>query len=314
MSIRRLRHFIVLAEEGNFARAAARIGMRQPPLSQSIARLEREYATLLFKRGASGTTLTPAGLALLPEARAAVAAADRGAAMVAAAARGHLPIRVGLVHAALWEALPRLLALAEGEEIQIQFEQMSTNAQLTALAEGSLDLGFVSPPFSAPARMATIFCGEEPVVAALPSAQFPPAASSVDLADIAGRLVHFPRRMGPVLHDAILAMFETAGIAPHVVHESPEMMTTLALVGAGAGVSFVPACLARCLQMRGVIYRPLANVRNVPVWPLCLAHMPQPASSPAARLLSAWRRALIAGENQPGMDFLDKQPYKPRNI
>ena len=312
MSLQRFRHFLALAEERNFARAAALVGIRQPPFSQSIARLERECGASLFQRGATGTSLTAAGRALLPEARAAVAALDRGLSLTRSATLPEQPVRVGLVHPALWEGLPALLSAARGEGLAVAFEQMATNDQLTALAQGRLDLGFVSPPFAAPARLQTEAASEEALVMALPAAWAGDDEDDIALDAVANRLILFPREQGPVLHDAILAMFRTAGLEPRIVQETPQMTTTLALVAAGIGASFVPASFARNLAARGVAYRSIRTTTGVPVWPLALAHMPLAAESPAARLLLAWRRGQRGEKDHAGMDFPGEQFYKPR--
>lgn len=288
MSIQRLRHFIALAEEGHFARAAARCSIRQPPFSQSISRLERDCGTSLFIRAAAGTTLTPAGTAMLPEARAAVAAFDRSLILARRATQVAQPVRIGVVHAALWGILPTLLAIARTEEIPVELTQMRTNEQLDAVADGRLDLGFVSPPFAAPARMRTLPILDEEIVVALPASRFPQADATIALAEIADRLVMFPRQQGPTLHDAILALFATQGLSPRIVQETPEMMTTLALVAAGVGSSFVPASVARNLPAVGIAFRRIGDDVRSPAWPLALVSMPLPATSPAGRLFGAW--------------------------
>jgi DNA-binding transcriptional LysR family regulator len=290
MSIQRLRHFIALADEGNFARAAERCGIRQPPFSQSIARLEHDCGAALFVRAAAGTTLTQAGEALLPEARVTVTAFDRGIALARNTRRATRPVRIGLVHAALWGIMPDLLAMARAEGIAVELIQMRTNDQLEALADGQLDLGIVSPPFAAQARMRTLPIRGEKILVALPASQFPQTQETVALAEIADRLVMFPRQQGPALHEAILALFTAQGLSPRIVQETPEMMTTLALVAAGLGASFVPTSVARGLPALGVHYRTIADDVTVPTWPLALAYMPLQATSPAGCLLAAWRR------------------------
>ena len=290
MSIQRLRHFIALAEEGHFGRAAERCGIRQPPFSQSIARLERDCAAPLFLRAAGGTTLTPAGEALLPEARVTVSAFDRGNALARRAAKAGQPVRIGLVHAALWGVMPELLAVARGEGIAVELVQMRSNEQLAALADGRLDLGVASPPFALPARMQTRPILGEEIVVALPASLARAAGDTIALAAIADDLVMFPERQGPVLHAALLALFAIRGLTPRIVQETPEMMTTLALVAAGVGAAFMPASVAQSLPAVGIVYRRIADDVTLPAWPLALVHMPMQATSPAGRLLAAWQR------------------------
>src|SRR5437016_1841424 len=134
MAIQRFQYFLAVAESANFGRAAARIGMKQPPLSQSIRRLERDLGVTLFERSGKGATLTAAGGAFLPEARAAIEAAERATALARAAASGHAPVRIGVISVALWETLPALLRSADGAGIRVEFAQLTTNEQLVALA------------------------------------------------------------------------------------------------------------------------------------------------------------------------------------
>jgi DNA-binding transcriptional LysR family regulator len=289
MSIRRWFHFLAVADAASFGRAAVQIGMKQPPLSQSIRRLELDLGVTLFERGAKGVKLTKAGEAFLPEARAAVSAAERATALARAAASGHKPVRVGVISVALWEVLPDLLRAAQGANIPVRLEQATTNEQLLALGNGKLDLGLVAPPFEAPARLRTTTLTNESVVVAVPSTLTPKGVKTVTLSAISERLILFPRAEGPTLHDAILAMFRTHGLIPKIVLESPRMLTTLALVAAGCGASVVPAALARSLSINGVEFHDLERSHDVPTWPVAFAHMPLSAGSDTAKLLARWR-------------------------
>lgn len=291
MNLQRYRHFLAVAETGHVGRAAERLGMRQPPLSQSLQRLERDLGVTLLERTPHGVRLTAAGEAFRPEAQAALAAAERAAMLARAAGTAPAPVRVGVVSLALVETLPGLLAAARDAAIPVSVHALSTNAQLAALADGRLDLGLVSPPFEAPARLRVATIADEPILAALPAAEAGPADVPVALEAIRDRLILFPRADGPALHDAILALFRMRGLAPRIVQETPaDMLTTLALVAAGIGVSFAPAAIARTVAIAGVAFRPLATEGPVPGWPVALAHMPLAARSPAARLLARWRR------------------------
>src|SRR5215472_6392192 len=123
MTIQRFRHFLAVAAEGHFGRAAARLGMKQPPLSQSIRRFERDLGVALLERTPTGARLTRAGEAFLPEAQAAVTAAERAVALAREAASPRSQVRVGVVSVALWEILPSLLRAAQMAEIDIELEQ-----------------------------------------------------------------------------------------------------------------------------------------------------------------------------------------------
>jgi DNA-binding transcriptional LysR family regulator len=299
MSLQRFLHFVAVAEEANFGRAAARIGIKQPPLSQSIRRLERDLGVTLLDRGPKGVTLTKAGEAFLPEARAALAAAERAAALARSAASVRTPVRIGVISVALWEALPALLEVAREANIPVRLEQRTTNEQLAVLASGALDLGFLAPPFEAPTRLRMISLASEPIIAAVPSKLVTEDSGTIPLDLIAQQLVLFPRAEGPALYDAILAMFRTRGLTPKVVQESPRMLTTLALVAAGCGASLVPAALTRSISVKGVEFRNIEQTHGVPAWPLAIAHMPLSAGSDAAKLLARWRPSALKRQREP---------------
>lgn len=287
MNLQRFQHFIAVAEEGS-TRAAARIGIKQLPLSQSIRRLEQDIGVALFNRTLLGVTLTKSGEAFLTEAREALAAANRAAALARDAQRPQHWIRLGVVSLALFEILPDLLALARSLKLTLDIRYMSTNDQIAALANGKLDISVLTPPFDAPARMKVTMLEDEPLVAALPT---PMAGSipSVSLSAIHADLLLFPRQDGPALYDAIVNMFRTAGLPLTNAQETPaSMLATLALVAAGTGASLVPAAVARNVSMKGLTFRLLACIEVIPTWPVALAHMPLSVSSPAARLLKSW--------------------------
>lgn len=291
MNLQRFHHFIAVAEEGSFTRAAERIGMRQPPLSQSIRRLEAEVGADLFVRTPFGATLTRSGAAFLAEAREALAAAERAIDLARAANRPGKPaVRLGIVSLALFELLPELVAAARDSELTLDVHYVSTNDQVVALANGTLDLGLLTPPFSAPRRMKVTPIAEEQLVAALPAA-LAGGGPSISLAALEPHLILFPRREGPTLHDAITDLFRTAGFPLTKRQEVPaSMLATLGLVAAGAGASLVPAVVARNVSVNGLEFRQLDCAGPVPTWPIALAQMPLSAESPSARLLRAWGR------------------------
>jgi DNA-binding transcriptional LysR family regulator len=289
MDIQRFRHILAVAEEGNFARAAVRLGMAQPPLSQSIQRTERALGVTLFKRTRKGVYLTAAGQAFVPEARAAVAASERAEALARAAA-SHRPVRIGVATPCLWGPFPELLRIAHKSQIQIEIIEASTGDQLEAMEHGRLDLGFLSPPFDAPARMHVIDVSTDPLIAAVPKT-LAAGYDAIPLALLADRLILFPQRQGPSLHTSIMHYFSIHGLRPTIVQEVSDLMPTLVLVAAGLGSTLVPSALARRLSLREVAFRPLAESDELPAWPLAIAHMPLSAGGDVAKLLNLWKRA-----------------------
>ena len=296
MNLQRFRHFVAVAESKNFGRAAERLGIRQPPLSQSIQRLERALGVALFTRTTQSVQLTPAGTALLPEAIAAINAAERGIAGARAALVKDAPVRVGVVSLALFEIFPVFLQAAKQAGTAVQLTYASTNEQLRLLATGELDFGFLSPPFEKLPRMAVQAVSDEPVLAGLPASEIDRDAKSVPLEALSDRLIMFRREDGPHLYDMTLAMFRREGLSPKIVEETPSsILATLALIAAGRGVALVPASIARNVSVAGVTFKPIKPGAAVPTWPTALAHMPLPARSPAGRTLLAWRQRQCGG-------------------
>jgi DNA-binding transcriptional LysR family regulator len=220
---------------------------------------------------------------------AAVAAAER-AAELARAAVSRSVVRIGVASPCLWGPSPDLLRLAHQEGFQIQVIEASTNDQVQALAHGRLDLGFLSPPVDAPARLRVIDVSTDPLIAAVPRSLVA-GRDAIPLSLLADRLILFPPQHGPSLHGKILHYFSTHGLRPTIVQEVSDLMPTLALVAAGLGSTFVPSAMARRLTLRDVVFRPLAETDNVPTWPFAITHMPLSAGGDAARLLNLWKRA-----------------------
>lgn len=290
MNIRHLINFIAVAEDAHFGRAALRLGLAQPALSQSIQRLEREVGVRLFDRTNAGVKLTLSGDAFLLDARAAVTSADRAMARARSAIDEGKAVRVGLVPSAIWGELDRLLRIAKTEGIAVELIDAKTNDQLDALANGSLDMAFVVPPFDAPQRLKVVSIANNPVVAAVPTATAPAGDGPISPIDLAKSLILMPREDGPALHDAIFAMFSTRGLTPTIVQRSPRTLTTLALVSAGMGCGIVSTEVANHISIPGVSFREIDAEDELPRWPLSLAYMPMTAKSNAAILLSSWRR------------------------
>lgn len=285
MELRHLRHFLAIASELHMGRAARLLGMAQPPLSQSIARLERELGVRLFERANRRLSLTPAGAAFLADAQAAIRHAEAARAIARQAAEGIAgEVRIGFVSAALYEQLPaRLSRLREAlPNIRPQLTELSTNDQLAAMAEGQLDIGFVHPPLGTQQRLDMLEFPEEESLAVLPDDG---RAGSVTLAEVAALgLILFPAAQGPVLHARILDTFTRAGLSAPVVQEANRALTMLSLVSAGLGAALLPRSTQR-LAFRGTRYAPISDAA-LPAMPLAMVRRRAP-QTPAAR--KAWQ-------------------------
>jgi len=256
-------------------RAALKMGMAQPPLSQSIGRLEKELGVKLFERANRRLTLTRAGLAFVEEARASVRHADAALNTARAAQEGHAgEIRIGFVSAALYEHLPHLLSRLRVQYPQIRPKliELSTNEHLAALSDGTVDICFVHPPLETTERLDIHDYACEDLVAVLPEDG---GSGGVTLAEIASRgLILFPATQGPVLHANILHRFTSAGLDIRIVQEATRALTMLSLVSAGLGVALLPQSTAR-VSFQGVRYAPIIDA-SMPAWPLALVAKRRP--------------------------------------
>jgi len=262
VELRQLRYFVAVAEELHFRRAAERLHISQPPLSQQIRALEEELGFPLLVRTRRRVDLTPAGAAFLRDARAllselegAVATARR----IDAGQTGRL--RISFVGSALLSIVPgtveRFRAARPGVEIELR--ERPTADQERAVRAGVADVGLVRPPIDDDGQLRVATVLRERTVAALPAGHPLAELRRVPLRRLAAEpLVLFPRDQAPGYHDLLIGSLGEAGPAPRVIQYAPEMLTIIGLVAAGAGVSLVPASVRR-LALDGVTYRPVVG-------------------------------------------------------
>lgn len=265
IELRQLRYFVAVAEEMHFGRAAARLHMTQPPLSQTIQSLEAALGTPLFERTKRRVELTPAGTALLPEARRLLAQASTLSDLALRAASGEAGrLSLAFVSTADYSILPP--CLREFREnyphVQIDLREATTDVQLEELAQGRIDVGLLIPPLPDKIRSDIDYAPllTEPLIVAAPKGTHGLRGNvAVDLKNLSDMpLVIFPRRIAPALHDAILACFYEAGITPRIGQEAIQMQTIVGLVSAGMGIALVPQSVSN-LKRPGVEYKPLAG-------------------------------------------------------
>ncbi|MDT0345994.1 LysR family transcriptional regulator [Streptomyces litchfieldiae] len=289
MELRQLRYFLAVAEELHFGRAAERLGITQPALSQQIKRLENDLGARLLTREARRVSLSAAGAAFLPEARETLARAGRAARVARRTAAGQAGrVILGFVGSATDELLPRALPAlrARHPELRLVLREMTSSEQVAALRRGDLDLGLLRPPSPPVPGLRTRLVAREPLVAAVPGDHALAERAVLTPADLAGEpFVLFPRERGPWLYDLIVDYCRAGGGAPpRVAQEAVMMQTITALVAAGLGLALVPSS-QRAVVRRGVVFRPLADppMADLAVtWP---ENEPTPASSAALAAL-----------------------------
>lgn len=302
MELRHIRYFVAVAEECHFGRAAERLHIAQPPLSQQIKQLEAELGVQLLTRSTRRVELTQAGERYLDRARAILASVDdagREAVRVAAGELGR--VSVGFVGTATYELLPRLArALREdfpGIELDLHGE-MLTPDQVAALHAGTLDLGFLRPPVRDPDLRLKVL-RREPLVVALPETHVLARLDAVPLGDLrAEPFITYPSQHRSVTFDAVFDACLSAGFEPRVQQEVAETSTMVSFVAAGIGVAVVPASVQH-LRITGAVYRPLTG--SAAEVELAVAKRARDDSPHLARILSRAERLLAEGVSEsPG--------------
>lgn len=264
MDFRQLRYFVAVAEELSFSAAARRLHVSQPPLSLQIKALETELGAVLLDRNKRNVALTEAGALFLDQARRALGNLDRAAEVVRLASKGEAgEIRIAFTASVpMAEAFPRLVRSFRDNHPAARADliHMSTGQQLQALADKSVDVGFLRPSllFCPPPNIQTLNLWTDRLVAVLPAwhalAARPDPLPMAALADEA--FILFPRGLGCGLFEHVTVLASRAGFAPRLMQEAREGATIVGLVAAGMGISVLPDTYART-GIPGVVYREL---------------------------------------------------------
>ncbi|MGI8714046.1 MAG: LysR substrate-binding domain-containing protein [Solirubrobacteraceae bacterium] len=290
MELRQLRYFVAVAEELHFRRAAARLHISQPPLSQQIAALEGELGCRLLARTRRRVELTPAGEAFLRDARAMLAELDVATATARAIAAGQAGLlQVTFVGSALLSIVPETVQSFRRArpDVQVELRERSTVEQLRALTTGSVDVGLVRAPIEEDPSLRIELVLRERTIAAIPEGHPLARLRRVPLRRLAAEpLVLFPRTQAPGFHDLITGRLAATGTSPNIVQYAPEMTTIIGLVAAGIGVSPVPDSVSH-LALPGVTYRPLTGAPDAELVAVTRA----PDASPLARAFVSAARA-----------------------
>ena len=260
MDVRHLRYFLAVAGELHFGRAAKRLNMSQPPLSQQIRALEESLGVRLFIRTSRSVTLTSAGKVLAERAVDILDRMERLGAAVQDAEQGLTGrLSIGFVRPAMEGTLPRGIRAFRNERprVALELREMFTPDQLAALRTGELQVGFVRLFGHDMTGLSAELYVREPYVLAVPRGHALARSRRVALKQLAGEDMIFPpRRLMPALYDELVARCGKAGFRPKDVQEAWTKQTAIALVAAGLGVAFVP--LSSMVSRRpDVVFRPL---------------------------------------------------------
>jgi DNA-binding transcriptional LysR family regulator len=255
---------VAVAEELHFGRAAHRLNIAQPPLSQQIQQLERSVGTPLLKRTSRRTELTSAGAVFLGYARKLLASAALAADAALRAARGELEtLQVGFTDSAALSVLPDMVRRFRRvrPDVHLELTEDSTQAQLAALEHALVDIALVRGPVSHASLRTRTLVSEEFVVALATDHPLAGRRSTVVRALAAEPFVLFPRELAPAFHDELIGMCRRAGFSPTIRALAGEYQTMLSLVAAGLGVSLVPSSVQN-LGRAGVTYIALRGTRT----------------------------------------------------
>ncbi|MDU6452798.1 MAG: LysR substrate-binding domain-containing protein, partial [Enterobacter hormaechei] len=241
IELRHLRYFVAVAEELHFGRAAARLNISQPPLSQQIQILEQQVGARLLARTNRSVSLTAAGKQFLADSRQILSMVEDAAARAERLYLGETgELRIGFTSSAPFiSAVSQTLSSFRRNfpDVHIQTREINTREQISPLNEGSLDLGLMRNT-QLPDTLAWQVILREPLMAMIPRDHPLAAQHSVSLAELAKEpFVFFDPQVGTGLYDDILGLMRRYGLVPTIAQEVGEAMTIIGLVAAGLGVS-----------------------------------------------------------------------------
>ncbi|MBD2247894.1 LysR family transcriptional regulator [Nostoc sp. FACHB-888] len=259
MELRHLHYFIAVAEELHFSRAAKRLHISQPPLSQQIRGLEDELGVRLFERTKRQVQLTEAGKVFLERSYLVLAQLEQAIEVTQRVERGEVGrLAIGFVGSATYTVLPDILSVFREQfpAVELRLHELTTQEQIQALHHKQVDVGIVRSAIIEPGLSMECVL-QESLVLALPQTHPLSAQAKVSLSALADELfILFPAKMGPIFYEQIINICQEAGFRPKVAQEAVQMQTIIGLVAAGLGIALVPACLQN-FHRSGVTYRPL---------------------------------------------------------
>ncbi len=256
--LRQLRYFISVAEELHFTRAAERLGIAQPPLTQQIQKLEAKLGCAVFTRGRT-IALTPAGSVLLEHSRRLLLQFDATVDATRRAARGETGrLALAVPPSVMLSGLPSVIRKYRERypEVSFTLREMATSAIQQAVTSGEADLGLLREEVpSAPLQSKILY--NEAIVVALPRSHRLSGSRRIKLRELAAEpFVLFPKRLGPAFYDRLISFCVSAGFTPRIVEEATQWQTVISLVEAGMGVALAPACVQK-FRWPQVVFKPL---------------------------------------------------------
>ena len=264
METRHLRYFVAVAEEKHFGRAAERLHMAQPPLSQQIKQLEEQLKTQLLVRTTRKVELTPAGELLLDRARGILADLDQVAQDVQLVGQGASGVvRIGVAGSTMYRLMPRIVEAARtrmpGLRLNVHGEMLTPQME-RALEENRIDVALLRPPVRSEA-LDLLRLGQDELVLALPEQHPLAVREELRLADLAGQpFISYPAESA--VSGIFLDAARSAGFRPDIVQEARETSTLLSFVAAGMGIALVPTPRST-FGLQGIVFRALTDAPEI---------------------------------------------------
>ena len=275
MELRQLKYFLAVADELHFTRAARKLHVAQPALSQQIRQLEDEIGAKLLERTNRRVSLTEAGEVFRGRAAAAIDQLARAAVDAGQAGRGEAgSISIGFVSSAVCGALPAILRRFREKLPLVTFElrELEPSEQLTQIRQQHLDIGMMHAVLDEP-NLQSVAISREKLIAALPEGHRLADQTSIDLHALKDETFLVPRRHAAIgFHELVVTACREKGFDPIRIQPTRLLQTAVALVGGGIGIALVPESFQRNLQIRGVIYKRLTSY------------------APVAELVAVWRK------------------------
>ena len=277
MELRHLKYFVAVAEELHFGRAAEKVQITQPVISDQIRRLEQELGVKLFFRTKRIVELTEPGKIFFKDAKQILERVDRAVSAVQKAECGELgSLIIGYTGPALYTLLPKIIRTFRDRysQVELVLKEICTNEQVEALNSGNIEVGFLHPPVDGEFEFISIMT--EKMVLALPEDHPLTTFTKVPISKLSNQsFILFPRHEGLSLYNRILLMCQQAGFAPKIVQEVTPQPTMIGLVAAGIGVSLVSESLQN-INRPGVVYRKLD------------------VKTPELELVAAWKKEKVS--------------------
>ncbi len=261
MELRYLRYFVAVAEELSFTRAAERLNIAQPPLSQQIRRLEARLGVTLLRRSKRRVELTEAGRVFLRQAYQAIQSLEEGILLAQRADRGEIGrLAVGILVYISYTLIPPILRefRAQFPEVHVELRFLTNTLQIAALLSGQVDVCFVRPPIDNP-DIASKLISRERFILAMPATHPLAGKSAVSIKQFKNDpFIMYVRELGPTFCSSLVQFCAKAGFSPKVALEVSQINAAVGLVGAGIGVALVPQSMNQ-LHFDNVVYRPLVE-------------------------------------------------------